>query len=351
MRDVDSLDLECASRRRMSHLIVCCAEIADPNWRWIEGSLASDKFRFQFVRCVPRNWIERNFKLLNLARLRGCFEAVRIAKRQHALVLVTHGPTLAAWCGVFGSIFGLKTRLLAHSFNFTRLPSKLKIVMLKLGLRQADRLVTFSRIEREVYSRAFNLPKDRFYFVYWGANAPIVSDDDSFGHYVSSIGGNARDYATLMDAARRLPRIPFIVVGRPENFAGLDLPQNVTRHVNTPLDFAMNLLKNSRFMVLPLNSSEVPCGHVTIVAAMHLGKAMVVTASSGVDDYVLANENALVSPTKDAHAMSTLIEKLWDDRDLCAQLGSNGKSFALENCSEQKITENFQAYLEKIRIL
>jgi glycosyltransferase involved in cell wall biosynthesis len=333
------------------HLVVCCSEISDPSWRWIEHNLESDEFRFEFVRCIPENWIEKNFKILNLARLRGCFQAVLIAKREKALVLVTHGPTLAAWCGVFGLIFGLKSRFLAHSFNFTRLPSKLKTIMFRLGLKRADRLVTFSNVEREVYSRAFYLPKDRFDFVYWGANPPIVSDDNGFGHYVSSIGGNARDYATLMDAARRLPHIPFIVVGRPENFAALDIPKNVIRYENTPLDFAMNLLKCSRFMVLPLNSSDVPCGHVTIVAAMHLGKAMIVTASSGVDDYVLANENALVSPAKDANAMSTLIEKMWEDMDLCARLGANGKSFALENCSEQKITEHFQAYLDGIRII
>jgi glycosyltransferase involved in cell wall biosynthesis len=332
------------------HLIVCCSEISDPNWRWIERNLASDKFRFEFVGCFPGNWFERNLKILNLARLRGCFKAVQIAKREKALVLVTHGPTLAAWCGIFGLSLGLRSRLLAHSFNFTSLPSKLKTILFRLGLKQADRLVTFSNVERDVYSRAFHLHKDRFDFIYWGANAPVVSEGNDFGHCVSSIGGNARDYATLVDAARRLPHIPFIVVGRPENFAGLDVPENVTVHVNTPLDFAMNLLKCSRFMVLPLNSSEVPCGHVTIVAAMHLGKAMIVTASSGVDDYVLANENALVSPAKDVDAMSELIEKLWEDEDLCDRLGANGKAFALEKCSEQKITEHFQAYLDEIRI-
>lgn len=328
------------------HVVVCCSEVADPSWRWIERNFHGDTFRFEFVGCVPKNWIERTFKILNLARLRGCFQAVQIAKKKNAVVLVTHGPTLAAWCGIFGSLFGLKSRLLAHSFNFTQLPNKLKSIVFRLGLKRADHLVTFSSVEREVYSRAFRLPRDRFDFVYWGANPPSVSGDNSFGHYVSSIGGNARDYATLIDAARRLMHIPFIIVGRPENFAGLDVPRNVTIHVNTPLDFAMNLLNHSRFMVLPLNSSEVPCGHVTIVAAMHLGKPIIVTASSGVDDYVLENETALVSPAKDAKAMSILIEKLWDDEKLCARLAANAKIFALENCSERRISEHFRAYLK-----
>jgi glycosyltransferase involved in cell wall biosynthesis len=333
----------------MTRLIVCCSEISDPNWRWIERSLSRDELRFEFVTCLPANWIERNFKLLNLARIRGCAQAVRTAKRGQALVLVTHGPTLAAWCGIFGALFRLKSRLLAHSFNFTRLPSKAKGTIFRLGLKQADRFVTFSNIEREVYSRTFRLPQHRFDFVYWGANGPIVSDSNVNGDYVSAIGGNARDYPTLMKAARLLPHIRFVVIGRPENFEGLDIPLNVTWHVNTTVKFAMSLLKHSRFMVLPLTSSEVPCGHVTIVAAMLLGKAMIVTASSGVDDYVKANENALVCPVSNANALSTLIEKLWKDTALCARLGGSGKAFALANCSERKVLDHFRAYLSTIK--
>ena len=332
----------------MPDLIVCCAEVANPNWRWIEGNFEGNDFSFQFVRCTPRNWLERNVKFINFARLRGCLDAVLLAKRQNALVLVTHGPTLAAWCGLFAWFFGLKACLLAHSFNFTDLPGKLKIIIFKFGLRRTNRLVTFSRVERSVYARAFDLPESRFEFVHWGANPPKIVGDNGFGEYVSSIGGNARDYRTLMDAARSVPHVPFVVIGRPENFAGLDIPENVISRTNTPLDYAMNVLNYSRFMVLPLTSSEVPCGHVTIVAAMHLGKAMIVTGSSGVDDYVIANENALVAPVQDPEALSVAIETLWNDEVLRNRLGKNGKQFARSNCTEQKITELFKAYLNEI---
>jgi glycosyltransferase involved in cell wall biosynthesis len=334
---------------KLSQLIVCCSEISDPKWRWIERNFASDEYRFEFVGCLPRNWVEKHFKVLNLARVRGCFQAVRKAKRGRALVLVTHGPTLAVWCGVFGRLFGLRSRLLAHSFNFTHLPNKLKTIMFRMGLKRADRFVTFSNVERRVYSRAFHISEDRFDFVYWGANTPDVSDDNASRDYVSSIGGNARDYGTLIEAARRLPHIAFIVVGRPENFEGLELPPNVACHTNTPLLFAMSVLKYSRFMVLPLNSSDVPCGHVTIVAAMSFGKAMIVTSSSGVDDYVIPNQNALLFPPKDVNTLSSLIDELWRDADLCNRLGANGMSFALANCTEERITDHFQAYLVSIQ--
>jgi glycosyltransferase involved in cell wall biosynthesis len=333
----------------MAELVICCSDSSDPNWRWIERSLSASEFRFKFISCAPQSWLEAHFKILNLSRLRGCFQAVREAHREQALLLVTHGPALAAWCGAFGFFYGLRSCLLAHSFNFTSLPGKLKTIMFKLCLRRADRIVTFSNVERELYSRAFQLSKDRFDFVYWGVKEPVTSDRNEQGDYVSSIGGNARDYATLMEAARRLPYIPFIVVGRPENFIELNIPQNVKTHVNTPLDFAMSTMKHSRFTVLPLIGSEVPCGHVTLVAAMHLGKAIIVTDSSGVEDYVMGANSALVCPVKDPEAMSKSILKLWEDSILCAALGESGKAFAIANCSEQSIVDHFCSYVRTIK--
>ena len=76
----------------------------------------------------------------------------------------------------------------------------------------------------------------------------------------------------------------------------------------------MGVLYHSRFMVLPLINSKVPCGHVTIVAAMHLGKAMVVTSSSGVADYVTDDENAVTVPPNDVDAMASAIQRLSGSR-------------------------------------
>ena len=49
-------------------------------------------------------------------------------------------------------------------------------------------------------------------------------------------------------------------------------------HVAIPYPRAMNILQHSRFMVLPLKGSAVPCGHVTLVAAMLLFMVVVFVA-------------------------------------------------------------------------
>jgi glycosyltransferase involved in cell wall biosynthesis len=333
-------------------LIVCCSEISDPNWRWIADHFSKDDARFEFIDCCPRNWIERQFKFLNLARLRGSFEAARSVKRNNAAILVSHGPTLAAWCGLFSRLIFLRCTLVAHSFNFVELPGPLKTLIFSMGFSRVDRFVVFSRIEIDVYAQQFHIPKNRFSFVYWGIQRPSTSSASIHpsNYYLSAVGGNARDYGTLIEAARLLPDIPFVLVVRPSSLEGLIIPANVTVHINLSLEATMSILSESRFMVLPLNSATVPCGHVTIVAAMHLGKTMIVTASAGIEDYIKDGENALTVPVGSVADLVQAVTQLWHDASLRQSLEERGFLFATNLCTEANIAQHFLQEMARLRI-
>jgi glycosyltransferase involved in cell wall biosynthesis len=332
-------------------LIVCCSEISDPNWRWIADHFSEKDVRFEFIDCCPRNWIERQFTSLNLARLRGSLEAVLSAKRKNGAILVSHGPTLAAWCGIFARLIFLRSALIAHSFNFVELPNSLKTKIFSIGLSRVHRFVVFSKIEITVYARKFHIPESRFSFVHWGVRRPATGGASSrpIG-YVSAIGGNARDYGTLIEAARLLPDIPFVLVVRPSSLEGMVVPANVTVHINLSLEATMNVLFESCFMVLPLNSSEVPCGHVTIVAAMHLGRTMIVTASTGIADYVKDGENALTVPVASTSDLVQAIARLWLDDSLRQSLEKNSLRFATAQCTEENIAQHFLQQMALLRM-
>jgi glycosyltransferase involved in cell wall biosynthesis len=340
--------------KRDSVLVVCCTDASDPNWRWLEGPLAGSGIRFEFARAFPRNRIERAIQFLNLPRVRGSFEAVSLARRKNAQIVVTHGPALAAWCGFFASMVRLRIPIIAHSFNFTELPGRAKRLAFSRMLAKIDRFIVFSTVERTLYAKAFSLPEARFDVVLWGVRPPTVDPPNTplqEGEYICAIGGNARDYETLMKAARLLPDIRFVCVVRPDNLKGFDIPPNVFILTNLPLGNTMNILKYSRLMVLPLLHSEVPCGHVTIVAAMHLGKAMVVTDSEGVRDYVRDGFNALTAPARSAPALAEIIQRLWSDADLRRRLGENGQAFAARECTEERTVEHFTCVLAEKGLL
>src|SRR5204862_6028559 len=115
-----------------------------------------------------------------------------------------------------------------HSFNFTELPVPLKRRVFSAALKRAESFAVFSRMERRLYAGAFNLDIGKIDFIHWGVNPPAMTPDPlEAGDYICSIGGNARDYRTLMDAARLTPNSKFIVVARPHNMVGLDVPANV----------------------------------------------------------------------------------------------------------------------------
>jgi glycosyltransferase involved in cell wall biosynthesis len=324
--------------------VVCCSEIQDPKWRWISALLPETDVNFNFVRCPAG----LNFRVLNLARMVGCWRAVKIARIENASIIVTHGPTLAFWCSVFSRLLRVRVRLLAHSFNFARLPGPIKRYWFSLAFGNVDTFVVFSEMERVLYAKLFRIDPRRIDFVHWCVDAPAVLNPDKPihpGNYVSAIGGNARDYATLFDAAHAMPNTTFVIVARPENLTGLTIPKNVSIFKNIPFEAAMNILLHSTLTVLPLIGSETPCGHVTIVAAMYLGKPIVVTDSTGISDYIKNCETGLTVEMASPSALVKSISSLLNDSGLRLKLAENSKHFVLRHCSPQTIADHFKRWL------
>ena len=169
------------------------------------------------------------------SRPRASLEAVRAAKATKAQAIVTSGPLRAAWCGLFARVLKVDTPIVGHYFNFHELPGSAKRWCLTRMLSRVDRIVTLSTFERHLYSQLFHLPQDRFDVVLWGVKPPEVESPENSlepGEYVCAIGSQARDYATLVNASSLLPQIRFVLVVRPYNLPGLDLPSNVKVHVN-----------------------------------------------------------------------------------------------------------------------
>ena len=83
-----------------------------------------------------------------------------------------------------------------------------------------------------------------------------------------------------------VPNHHFVIVARENSLLNLAIPDNVTSFTNLALAKTMNILQNAKIAVVPLRTNRTPCGHVTIMASMHLGKAQVVTRSEGVADYI-----------------------------------------------------------------
>ena len=101
-------------------------------------------------------------------------------------------------------------------------------------------------------------------------------------------------------------------------------------------------------MALPLRGAEVPCGHVTLVSAMYLSKAIVVTDSAGVSDYVTEGITGLLCAPGDAAAMAKAVQTLWIDRARADRFGEQGREFAESTCSDASTTAEMTAYFAQL---
>jgi glycosyltransferase involved in cell wall biosynthesis len=332
-------------------LVVNCAYGAMPGtWfdqetegqlRWIHFNALDDRNSFLLKRHVT------------LRRFVACFLAARAAHVAKADIVVTQGPDISYIVQYFSRLFGYRGPHLAFTFNYPWLPKGFQKILHRRGFSGIDRFVVYSNMERRLYHEYFSIPLERFEFLHWGVGPPNVDSPDKpimEGDYVCAIGRNSRDYRTFIESVKRLPEMQVVMVVRPDNLAGLDIPPNVRVLAEIPIGQAMNILAFSRFMVLPLDGKDIPCGHMTIVHAMHLGKALAATRSSGISDYMIEEETALAFPPKNVDKMTEVLQRMWNDQELCKRLGNGGRAFAAEYCSEARTFFGFSRMLREMGI-
>ena len=333
--------------------IVCCTPFENEDWKWFGSTFGKNRPQWHFYYSKPQGLLEKSIRQPNLAMLRACRQAVQAAKQLPANLIITHDPRVSFWCAVFAKRLGIQAEHIAYSFNFPDLPRGLKRRLMTSAFKNISHFIVYSKLEKQLYHDYFGIPLEQIDVCLWSVGTPKFSPEEPLetGDYICAIGGNARDYPTLMAAMEKLPNVKLVLVVRPHNLKSLNIPSNVKVLVNIPKENAMNILKYSRFMVLPLRGSEVPCGHVTLVAAMHLGNGFIITNSRGVSDYAVNDYNAVTCEAFAPDALAEAICTLWNDPNRCQQLGENGRHFAQKHCSEESARQQLQHLLSEKKVL
>ena len=176
---------------------------------------------------------------------------------------------------------------------------------------------------------------------------PSASRD---GDYILSVGMESRDYPTLQAAAVALP-YPFRVVASGwspgAGYAaadGISASHNVTieRDLSTPQLRA--LYDGCRVVVVPLKRTTYAAGVTSILEAMAMGKAVIVTASPGILDYVKDGLSGRLVPVSDPRALERTIRELWENPSVTAAMGAHNRAWI------ERII-NTDAYVDEVAAL
>ncbi len=322
----------------LTKVVVISSEHTQPTWRWIDKHFDTIEWFFYRAGQGHPRW-------LPLRRFIASLQAILKAAKSD--VIVSHGPYMAFYCAILMWCFRIRTKHIVYAFNFAELPAGISLKRMQFAFGKIDKLVVSSTMEIGLYSEHFKIPAERFDYVRWGVGTPGFIDSGNVlrKDYICAVGGNARDYGTFMAAMRKLPDIPAVVVVRPHNLIGLDIPSNVTVLTNIPKDEAYSVIAHAKLMALPLKNDEIPCGHVTIVVAFFMSVPVIVTDSSGIRDYVNDYETGLLCAPGSPDSLQEKIAELWNSPDLRDELAQRGKTFAEMECSEQNYVKHFHRYL------
>jgi glycosyltransferase involved in cell wall biosynthesis len=328
----------------------CSAEFAEPGWRWIADQLGTPPVEWKFFSTCPRNSWERLVRKPALARYRACRELARGAAASDFDLILTHLPLVTCWT----ELFCRHRRACPHvafAFNFTDLPAGPRLMLMRRAFQTLDRAIVFSSFERRLYSEYFRIPEARIDVIPWRIRDPRASARpiEETRDVICAVGSQGRDYVTLIEAMRLLPQIPLVLVAGVKNVQGLSLPPNVELRQNIPLAEAECIIRQSRFVVVPLRDARTACGHVTIVYSLFEERPVIATDSAALAEYVIPGRNGILVPPRDAPALARAIEELWNNSQEAQRLGAGGREHALAHCLESQTVDYFNNLLERLR--
>ncbi len=155
---------------------------------------------------------------------------------------------------------------------------------------------------------------------------------------------HGRDFATLVEAMRgqgtrlliktrrEVPSAPELTVLK-DRMSFLELRR---------------LYEECLFVAVPLKETLNASGVSTILEAGAMGKAMVVTESAAIRDFILPGETCLAVPPGDVAAMRRAVATLRADPELRRRLGETARSFVEARCSVPVFATRLAATLRRL---
>ncbi len=225
--------------------------------------------------------------------------------------------------------------LIAHNVSTAR---KRLMHQVTGALSRFDAVICLSRTQETFLRETLRLPESRVHRIsdsiddHFFRPAPVLGEGAGGGGLLA-VGRENRDYETLIEAAKLLDLPLTIVSSSLWSSRGLkidetNLPPGVTlRQDFVPYPELRALYEASRLVVVPLAPCDYAAGVNGALEAMAMGKAVIVTRTRGLAEYVRDGVTGRLVPAGDVRALAAAVKSLWDDAPARAALGRNARAF------------------------
>lgn len=252
-----------------------------------------------------------------------------------------------------GMLLQMKKRRPAHVMIAHRLNTKAKKLFDSIGRWHlgVDRIITLCSTQLG-YAELF-LP-GRSIFIRAGSTDEQFyrpSDKTEEEDYILAVGSENRDYETLLAAVSGTGVKTKVVSSSPWcrknamiNTLSSDDVEFLPRISYTAL---RELYHKAKMVVVPLHDVEYAAGLNGLLEAFCAHKAVVVSASRGLSDYVSHLHNSYSVPVGDTNAMACAIAALYSDASLRETLASGAKETVDNYANLQTFTAALQSEIIK----
>jgi glycosyltransferase involved in cell wall biosynthesis len=318
--------------------------------RWLADQVPADRHRFTPVapRVAPAS-IAGDGTATSGDGWKRAWQQIADAFALRPEGVVTLFPPLATVAGCRKRVTRRDLPVVAWCFNLGKLYGGMKGRLARFGLGAVDRFVCHSTFEVDQYSRWLRLPRDRFTFVPLQRGRLVDHDtpEDRERPFLVAMGSARRDYATLFEAVAALG-YRTIVIAAPHAVAGLSVPANVEVRNGLTRDECYVLSQRARMNVVPIANEQTASGQVSVVQAMHLGRAVIATDCPGTRDYLRNEQNGLTVRAGDVKEMSQAIRRLWEDEAERQRLGVAARIDARDRFSDEAAGRHLTRILDEV---
>lgn len=216
-----------------------------------------------------------------------------------------------------------------------------------------DRFLVYSTWQKQFIEQRWRVPPERVIWTPFQADGRFFRPDAvtvEAEQMICSVGLEFRDYPTLIDAVEDLDVQVIIAAASPwskrdDTTARRPIPPNVTVQ-RFSLHDLREVYARARFVVVPLYDVEFQAGVTTILEAMAMGKAVVVSRTPGQTDVVIEGETGLYVPPGDSLALRKAIQHLLAHPEEAARMGANGRLLLEERMSLDRYVEGLKQVIE-----
>jgi glycosyltransferase involved in cell wall biosynthesis len=169
---------------------------------------------------------------------------------------------------------------------------------------------------------------------------------------LSSAGLELRDYPTLIEAVRDLDVEVCLAAASPwskrkNETAGRDLPPHVSARGYNYRELR-DLYASSLFVVVPLYENDFQAGVTTILEAMAMGKAVIVSRTTGQRDVIRDGIDGVYVPPGNVAALRGAITHLIDHPEDTVRLGAEARRTIESHMSLDLWTQRISAVVADI---